>query len=193
MKLSIHAALCAVAALAPAADAAEIVAAGVDRVQESYHVEFVVMIDGTVERVREIIMDHGRLDEISPSVKSSRLVGGGRGLDPRIEVVLRPCVMIVLCRTITKVSDIRIEPQTYRIHYEAVPGLGDFHEARETITMKQASREGVPRVRFSYTAVLKPAFYVPPLAGPWLIRRAIVRDLAEATRRVERMIQRDRG
>ncbi len=174
------------------AGAAEVVTARVDRAQDRYHVDFEVVIDGTVDRVLAIVADHAGLDELSPSVVSSRLLTGRSGSDSRIEVVLRPCVLIVFCKTITKVSDVQIEPDATRIRYDAVPGLGDFHEARETITLMQTTMDGAPRVRFTYSAVLDPAFYVPPLAGTWVIRRAIIRDLEDTTRRVERMIRQDR-
>jgi hypothetical protein len=192
LKFLLRGVLCIAACWTSVAGAAEIVTTRVDRVQDRYHVEFEVLIEGTVDRVRGIVADHARLDELSPSVVSSRLLTGRSGSDARIEVVLRPCVLIVFCKTITKVSDVHIEPDASRMRYNAVPGLGDFHEARETITLMQAPTDGAPRVRFTYSAELKPAFYVPPLAGTWLIRRAIVGDLEETSRRVERIMHQDR-
>ncbi|MDZ7840595.1 MAG: SRPBCC family protein [Gammaproteobacteria bacterium] len=192
MKLLLQGVLCIAAGWMSIAGAAEIVITRVDRVQDRYHVEFEVLIEGTVDRVRNIVADHARLQELSRSVVSSRLVTGQSGPDARIELVLRPCVLIVFCKTITKVSDVHIEPDASRIRYNAVPGLGDFHEARETITLVPAPPDGAPRVRFTYSAVLNPAFYVPPLAGTWLIRRAIIRDLEETSLRVERIVRQDR-
>lgn len=174
-----------------AAGAAEIVGASVDRTEDRYHVEFVVMIEGEAERVHGIITDYAHLDELSPTVVESRLLSGRRGGEARIEVILRPCVLMVFCKTITKVSDAQVRPDMMGVRYLAVPGLGDFEEGRETITMTQESIEGKPIVRFSYSAVLKPGFYIPPFIGPWLVRRAIVDDLEASSRRVERMLRRN--
>lgn len=182
---------CILIGFAPTAGAAEIVGASVDRVEDRYHVEFVVLIEGEVDRLRGIVTDYAHLDELSPTVVASRLLSGRRGGDARIEVILRPCVLMVFCRTLTKVSDAQVEPDMQRVRYIAVPGLGDFEEGRETITMTQESIDGTPIVRFSYSAVFKPGFYIPPLIGSWLVRRAIVDDLEATSRRVERMLRRD--
>lgn len=171
------------------AGAAEILGARVDRVEDRYHVDFAVMIDGDIDRLRGIITDYASLDGLSPTVVSSRLLSGRAGEAARLEVILRPCVLIVFCKTITKVSDASVEPETARVQYVTVPGLSDFQEGRETITMTQVETNGTPRVRFSYSAELKPDFYMPPFVGAWLIRRAIVNDLETASRRVERMLQ----
>lgn len=184
------AAACILVGLSPTAGAAEIVDASVDRIDDRYHVEFVVMIEGEADRVHGIITDYAHLDELSPTVVESRLLGGRGGGDARIEVILRPCVLMVFCKTITKVSDAQVGPDMMRVRYVAVPGLGDFEEGRETITMTQETIEGTPIVRFSYSAVLKPGFYIPAFIGPWLVRRAIVDDLEASSRRMEQMLRR---
>lgn len=185
------AAACILFGFAPAAGAAEIVDANVDRVEDRYHVEFVVMIEGKADRVHGIVTDYAHLDELSPTVVESRLLSGRRGENARIEVILRPCVLMVFCKTITKVSDAQVGPDMRRVRYVAVPGLGDFEEGLETITMTQKSIDGTPMVRFSYSAVLKPGFLIPPFIGPWFVRRAIVNDLEATSRQVERMLGRD--
>lgn len=174
------------------AGAAEVLDARVDRIEDRYHVQFAVMIDGDTDRLLAVITDYANLDALSPTVVSSRLLSGGSGRAARIEVILRPCVLIVFCKSITKVSDANVEPETARVQYVTVPDLSDFQEGRETITMTQINTDGAPRVRFSYSAVLKPDFRMPPFLGTWLIRRAIVKDLETTSRRVERMLRQDR-
>lgn len=192
MKILIPAAaVCVLVGVASAAAAAEVISARVDRVEDRYHVDFVVNIDGTADRLRELVTNFANLDELSPTVVSSRLISGRAGQGARVEVKLRPCVMVVLCKTITKVSDARVEPDTGRVQFVMVPGLGDFREGRETITMIQAAGEDTRLVRFSYAAELYPDFYIPPVVGTWLIRRAIIKDLEATSRRVERLMQRD--
>lgn len=191
LNIRIPVVVCVLIGLASTAGAAEVLTARVDRVEDRYHVDFVVIIDGAVEPLRELVTDYARLDQLSPTVVSSRVLTGRSGGDARVEVKLRPCVMLVLCKTITKVSDARVEPDTGQVRYMMVPGLGDFHQGRETITMTQASTNGTPRVRFRYVAELHPDFYIPPVVGTWLIRRAIVNDLETTSRRVERLMQQD--
>lgn len=190
MKTVFLAAACVLLGTVSAAGAAEVVTARVDRVADRYRVDFVVLIDGEPDRLREIITDYGRLQELSPSVVSSRLLSGRNGGDARVEVILRPCVLIIFCKKITKVSDAHVEADAARVQYITVPGLSDFRAGRETITMLNAGNKETPRVRFKYAAELKPDFYVPPFVGTWLIRRAIVDDLETTSRRVERLLQR---
>jgi len=192
LKIRFLAAACFLIGWAASADAAEIVTARVEQTGDRYRVDFVVLIDGRAERLRRIVTDYTRLHELSPAVVSSRLLSGRGGGDARIEVVLRPCVLIVFCKTITKVSDSYVEADASRVRYVSVPGLSDFREGRETISMIQVSADGGPRVRFRYNAVLIPGFYVPPLVGPWLIRRAIIKDLETTSRRVERLLRETR-
>lgn len=179
------------AGLATIAGAAEVLSARVDRDEGRYHIEFAVIIDGEPDRLQRIVTDYANLDRLSPTVVSSRLLSGRAGEDAKVEVILRPCVLVFFCKTITKVSDAHVEPDTGRVRYVAVPGLSDFQEGRETITMTPEKSDGAARVRFSYSAVLMPDFYVPRFAGAWLIRRAIVNDLETASRRVERMLQQE--
>lgn len=171
------------------AGAAEIIEARVDRIEDRYHVDFVVMIDGDAERLRRIITDYANLKALSPSVVGSRLLSGHSGGNARIEVTLRPCVLIVFCKSITKVSDSHVESDSKRVRYVMVPGLSDFEEGNETITMTRVQTDGAEHVRFAYAAVLKPDFYVPPFVGPWLIRRAIISDLEATSRRVEQLLR----
>lgn len=191
MGIRFAAVVCVLIGFVPTLDAADIVAASVDRVEGRYHVDFVVMIEGETGPLHGIVTDYARMDEFSPTVVESRLLSGCGGEDARIEVVLRSCVLMVFCRTLTKVSDVHVGPDMMRVRYVTVPGLGDFQEGHETITMMQESIDGRPHVRFRYTAQLKPQFTVPPLLGTWLIRRTIINDLETTSRRLERMLQRD--
>lgn len=189
MTTRILAAACIWTGFIAIAGAAEIIEARVDRIEDRYHVDFVVMIDGDAEHLRRLITDYANLEALSPSVVGSRLLSGRSGGDARIELTLRPCVLIVFCKSITKVSDSHVERRSRQVRYVTVPGLSDFQEGRETITMTQAQTEGAQHVRFAYAAVLKPDFYVPPFVGPWLIRRAIINDLEATSRRVEQLLR----
>lgn len=192
MRTRLLAAACLAIGLVSTAGAADITSARVEREDDRYHVEFVVSMRGEAGRLRRIITDYAHLHELSPTIVASRVLSGRSGGDARVEVIMRPCVLIVFCRTITKVSDSRVEPGRNRLEYVTVPELSDFHEGRETITMMPESTSDSPRVRFRYSAVLRPDFFVPPFVGPWLIRRAILDDLEATSRRVERLLRRER-
>lgn len=161
----------------------------VEQVGDHYRIDAVVMLNGELDPVIRLLSDYGRFAELSPTVVGSRVISGRSGRNARIEVRLRPCVLVILCRTVTKVSDVRIESQGRRMRYDIVPGPGDFREGIETITLTDKTDEESARVRFVYSAVLTPKFFVPPFVGTWLIRRQIGNDLEASGERLERMLQ----
>lgn len=192
MRTAFSIVVCLWVGLVAGAGAAQVESAKVERDGAYYHVDFAVTLEGRVDRLRRLLTDYERLQELSTTMVESRLLRGRSGADARIEVVLRPCVLIVFCKTLTKVSDSTVEAGGERIRYDAVPGRGDFETASESIVMKQLSRAGAPAIHLRYTAVLRPAFSVPAFVGPWLIRRAILSDLEETSRRVEQRLGEDK-
>lgn len=171
------------------ADAGRILDAAVSHVDERYSVRFAVVLDGQRAKLAELLRDYGRLAALSPTVKRSRVIAGADGdRDARIELRLRPCVLVIFCKTLTKVSDVHVHDQGNSMTFVAVPALSDFREAREIISLTDASTDAEPRVRFEYNASLEPKFNVPPFVGPWLIERQILRDLEVTTRNVERVL-----
>lgn len=187
-KLRILTLLCVLAGAAPPAAAYHVVNAEVTQSEDRYTVDFVVILEAEPDRFWEIVTDYARFADFSPSVVASRIVRGAPGRDARVEITLRPCVLVVFCRTLTKVSDVRVDAGARRIEYRIVPASSDFRMARETVVLADASTDAGPRVRFAYTAVLSPKFFVPPFVGPWLIRRAVIEDLEAGSRRVERTL-----
>jgi hypothetical protein len=174
----------------------EILEGGVERTPDGYEVDFSVRLAGTVADLRDVVTDYARFAELSPTVESSRIIRGGQqagGRAARVELKLRPCVFVVFCRTVVKVSDASIDSSGQRLSFVAVPALSDFHEARETVTFRDDSSGGRRLVRFSYSAVLKPKFFVPPIIGPWLVRHRIIKDLVTTSERVERILAEKAG
>lgn len=177
-------------ASAPPAIAAKIIHAEATLVEDNYEVYFAVILKGEFARLQEIVTDYPKYSSISPTVTSSRVISGKSGEKARIELMFRPCVFVIFCKTVKKVSDTLIEDGGARVRFQGVPELSDFHEARETVTLVDEPGSKVPSVRFVYSAVLRPKFFVPPLIGPWLIRRYIVNDLKTTSARTEQILQR---
>lgn len=163
--------------------------ARVDLAQGRYEVDFVVILDGEMPRLERIVTDYKSFAELSPTVTHSRLISGRNGRNARIEVTFRPCVLAIFCRTVIKVSDIHIETGGGKVEYLMVPELSDFQEGRETIILENGPPGEVPHVRFEYSALLEPKFFVPPLVGPWLIRSQIIENLKSTSQRVEYLMR----
>lgn len=175
--------------LAGPAGAARILDARVIFEDDQYEVRFAVVLDGERARLRQVLTDYPGMSRLSPTMRRSRVIhAAGDHRPARIELTFRPCVLVIFCKTLTKVSNVHIDDEGNRMRFVAVPELSDFHEAREAIALADVSAGDAARVRFTYSAVLKPKFNIPPLVGPWLIKQRILGDLEATARNVERLL-----
>lgn len=175
--------------LAGPAGAARILDARVTFEDDQYEVRFAVVLDGERARLRQVLKDYPGMARLSPTMSRSRVIqAAGADRPARIELTFRPCVLMFFCKTLTKVSNVHIDDEGNRMTFVAVPELSDFHEAREAIALADVPAGDAARVRFTYSAVLKPKFSIPPLVGPWLIKQRILGDLEATARNVERLL-----
>ncbi len=163
------------------ARSAEVVSARVDQQDSEYHIDFEVLLNAPAERVREIVTDYGKLEALSPNIVRSEVISRHDDQAARVKVIMRPCVWIVFCKTIVKTSDARVAEDGTVVHITDAT-VSDFAFARERLVIEAIEDA---RSRVVYSARLVPSFFVPPLVGPWLIRRQIIRDLEITAERIE--------
>ncbi|MDX1378591.1 MAG: hypothetical protein R3307_07065, partial [Anaerolineales bacterium] len=94
------------------------------------------------------------------------------------------CVWRIFCRRIRKVTDATVA-QDGSILHRTIASESDFSFAEEQLTIHAGVRH--QGTRAGYHAELVPKFFVPPLIGPWLVRRQIISDLTETAASVERI------
>lgn len=169
--------------------AADIVSAEVRYLKPAYTVSFEAVLDAREDRVRRLVTDYANLTDLSPTVISSDVISSTPDGRSRVKLVMRPCFFIVLCKRITKVTDLSVSDHGDVIHV-TVPEVSDFHRAREQLSIKPVA-DGTEQTRVSYRAYLVPKFYAPPLIGPWVIRHQIIKELTVTARRVESLAQRN--
>jgi len=179
-RLGVAAAAALLAGLAPATA----VLAGplvVARHGAAYAITFESVVDAAPRQVYAVLSDYARLGELSPAIVSVRVMPapGGRGV--RVRSVLKSCVW-VFCRSVVEVQDV-VEPDGRTIVGRIVPGQGDF--ARGWAVWRVAALGGRTRVR--YEASFVPAFWVPPLIGPWALERSLRADFDSSMPALERL------
>ncbi len=160
--------------------AAEILDGRVTRNGREFVVAFTVTVDAKPHQVREILSDLRSFSELSPIVISSYIVGPVVSAKQRLHMVLQPCILFY-CRTVVKVSDVR-RATPNRWEFDAIPELGDFERARESLSV--ASHGSISLVR--YEAHLQPKFRIPRIIGTWAMRLVLGRELRAAARDIER-------
>ena len=165
--------------------AAEVVFAEVSYQAPAYKVSFDVVLEAAHGRVQGLVRDYANLSALSPTITHSEVLETKDGSIARVKLVLRPCVWFVFCKRMTKVTDIRVSDRDEVIHV-TVPELSDFHEARERLSIEPDTKEQT-HTKMSYRARLVPKFLVPPIIGPWIIKRQIIKELTLSARRVEQL------
>lgn len=169
----------AASAIAAAVAAAELTHTSVSRERGVYVIEADATVKAEITAVRRLVLDHNRLHELSPVAVQSRVLGASPDGGVRLRLDLRPCIW-VLCRSIVKVSDVEVDGS--RIVYTAVPALGDFDSAVETLTLHAEGSS----TRLAYRATLAPSFFLPAFIGTWALGRVVRGELSETARRIER-------
>ena len=92
--------------------------------------------------------------------------------------------ILVFCKQVEQMQRV-VQVDSRTVEAVMLPGQGDF-------------RTGFARWRFGgdgtatelyFTEELEPDFWVPPLIGPWLIERKLVREVTETVRYIEQQQQ----
>jgi ribosome-associated toxin RatA of RatAB toxin-antitoxin module len=144
-----------------------------------YSLSIEALIDAPAEMVYRLITDYDHLHEINPAIRESHILRTYSPDKCRIRVVTRVCVLFY-CRDVTQSQDM-VQSPGYTIDADILPQNSDFHRGRGQWRL---TAEGDATV-MHFQAELVPAFFLPPLIGPWLIRREMVNQITEIVMIIE--------
>jgi hypothetical protein len=162
-----------------AASAGAILDSSVERDGDSYALAITARIDAPVERVHRSITAFNDLAAINPNIKNSRLIGRPDADTQRVQTVIRVCIL-VFCRRVVQVQDVT-QPDTHVIEAVIVPASSDF---RSGFARWQLLPQGNSTLLY-FSQRFEPDFWVPPVIGPWLIRRKLVSEVAQTSMHIE--------
>lgn len=159
--------------------AAQVTVNEITRDGDRYEVAFDVRIAAPTDRLIRYLTDYAHYSEYFHSIRESTLLAGTPRAVQRVRLRLRGCVWL-FCRTVTFVKDVTAAADgEIRAHIE--PRLSDFREATEYWRVTPVAGE----TRLQYRAALVPDFFVPPLIGPWLLKRQIHASLISGAETLE--------
>jgi uncharacterized protein YndB with AHSA1/START domain len=144
-----------------------------------YSLSIEALIDAPAGMVYRLITDYDHLYEINPAIRESRILRTYSPVKHRIRTVTRVCVLFY-CRDVTESQDM-VQSPGYTIDADILPQNSDFHRGRGQWRL---TAEGDATV-MHFHAELVPAFFLPPLIGPWLIRREMVNQITEIVMIIE--------
>jgi hypothetical protein len=133
-----------------------------------------------LEAVWAVLTDYPNLHRLADAVKVSELVGTEPGGVERVRTLTHVCVWLI-CKDVEHVLRMRaIRPGV--LEADSVPELSNFSFG---FTRWRLSSEPMG-TRLELTSELRPAFWVPPLLGPYLVKRGLMSTARDALRGLER-------
>ncbi|MDH3693923.1 MAG: hypothetical protein OER96_05065 [Gammaproteobacteria bacterium] len=148
----------------------------------TYSISFRAILSADTNTVEHIVTNHANLKTLSSRVTESEVLSGIDDENVKLKLVLRPCVLFY-CKTLTKTSDVEVTHNLgTSISYIADPEHSSFRIANELLTIPKNGE----RTQLNYTATIVPGFRVPPVIGPWLVKRVLRKELIEVGENVEK-------
>lgn len=163
--------LLTLAALSGSASAHELQALTCEREGARYRVSMTVVIEAPAAQAYAIFSNPDELPRINPAVREARVLQPAEDGDPqRLLTRLRLCAG-PFCRELRQVQDMRYRQDGtgFRIDAEIIPALSDLRYGRAQWELRDCHA----RTCLQFHAELEPAFWVPPLVGPWLIEKTL--------------------
>lgn len=154
--------------LLPVAVAAEPAQVEVRRDQDRYRVTVDAHIDASPDQVLALIRDFDHLTRLHTSVVESTTLSR-QDNQARVFVRMQGCILF-FCRIVTQMLDFRSDPGGRHMVATMDPTESDFQYGRMRWELQAAARR---TTRLRYQADLVPDFWVPPLIGPWVIKRRL--------------------
>ncbi len=163
------------------AGAAEIKSIGVTKEQGRYIVTSLSVVQAPPEAVFEFLTDYDNFHKISSVFVESRFIerdpSGPGGL---VYTLTRGCVAF-LCKSIERVERLSGE-YPHRVHASVLADRSSgarYGEASWQLTPVEGG------TRIDYLLEMEPDFWIPPVLGPWAVKRSLKRGAEGAVERLE--------
>ncbi len=161
------------------ASAGKVQHASVEHEDGHYYLKLGMLLDVKGEPVWNIISDHDNMNRFSEEILESALIGElGRGIKQR-RLLTRTCIL-VFCFKAKIVEQFREE--NFTIHARFIPGLSDFDSGATTWRVIPVD-ENSSIVEFE--SELEPAFWVPPVLGPYIMKKKLLSVAKKSIRKIE--------
>lgn len=165
--------------------AGEVLNVMVERFDQRYIVEIDARFNASAERLRELLTDYPHLNRINDSIQHSEVLEVNSPQQHCVRTEARVCVAM-LCKKVVQVQDVSVLPDG-DILATIRATRSDFSYGVARWEFQKEAEAATTRMRFR--SELEPAFWVPPLIGPWLIRRALQDEALKSVTNLERLAE----
>lgn len=147
----------------------------------SFIVEVDALLDVAESRVRAVLTDYKHLEQLNPAVERSEILETHGPGEYRLRTVTQTCLWFY-CKHLTRVQDV-VEAHDGSITAIVIPELSDFSYG----TMRLNLWQEVAGTRILMRSEVAPDFWIPPLLGPWLIKRELRAEAVQTVHNLERI------
>lgn len=146
----------------------------------NYRYRFTAHLDAPAAAVRGVMTDYERLSRINDDIIVSRVITVYDEHSLKRQLLMKHCVL-VFCFDLNFVERVELRSDG-DIVTTVVPGEGNFRQG-ETVWHIEALPDGGTRV--TTAADQEPDFFIPPVIGPFIMKRSFLKEITETTRRIE--------
>lgn len=165
--------------LAGLAASAEIISIRMDKADERYQVHAETWLAAAPAFVFSVLLDYDEFHRLSGGITSTRWLDETLDNQPLAYTRLDSCVAF-FCRKLEKVEVVRVSGEL-SFSTEALPERSDFRHY--FAAWRLLPDKGGTRI--VYEMSMQPDFWVPPLIGPWAIRRKAESSALKIAQRIE--------
>ena len=184
MRVSCAVVVLLLAGTAPV-DAAELRSVTLDKRDDIYYATSEVWLDAPRAEVFEVLSDWDLSTRFSSLIVESRNVDLPGDDRPGFYMQNKGCVLF-FCQTFEREGHVELR-DSYLIRAVADGDKSDFDISDETWTLADDDSG----TQIIYEMKMKPKFWIPPLIGPYAIKRKIRKDGLEALQRIEDYVNDD--
>lgn len=152
----------------PRAEAASMQSISAERQAGGYSVSLHTHLDAAPLAVYAVLADAAHWRRLTPDLRQVEVLDQHRDGAMELLTAFQAC-LLWYCGTLHAVPDVFLAPDSAGgdIYLIARPGMGDFRSGQAHCRLR-ASGSGTD---LEFTAEVSPAFFVPPVIGPWLLAR----------------------
>jgi|GEM_PF-942491 len=172
----------------PTVIAAEMRASSLDKDGDRYHVVLQIRIDAPVAQVYALLADFGRMSTLNPGVRESTVLGEQDG-SALVRLQVHACAAL-FCRDFTQQQTMRAwrDGEDYRIDAQIQPEHSDMRYGTAHWRLRNCGNESDTGTCMDFDSTMEPSIWIPPLIGPWLIRRSMVEQTIETANTIEALL-----
>lgn len=134
---------------------------------DTFRIELEARLDASPSTVYGLLTVYNHLERLSPGVVEAQRLNSAPPGEIWVHTVTEGCVAF-FCRTLERVIQVQEHPEL-RITTQVLPDRSDFRSGRARLRI-------IPRnggSRLEYRARMTPDIWIPPVIGPWQVKRNV--------------------